>query len=46
LEAKRKADAKGFYLAKKGKLALRRQAEEACAGELTKVNEVLAASGY
>lgn len=46
LEAKRKADAKGFYLAKKAKLALRRQAEEACVGELTKVNEVLAASGY
>jgi len=46
LEAKRKADAKEFYEGKKAKGALRRQAEEACAGELTKVNEVLAASGY
>lgn len=46
LEAKRKADGKEFYEAKKAKGALRRQAEEACAGELVKVNEVLAASGY
>mmetsp|Transcript_450 Transcript_450/g.922 ORF Transcript_450/g.922 Transcript_450/m.922 type:complete len:202 (-) Transcript_450:190-795(-) len=46
LEAKRKADAKEFYEAKKAKAALRRQAEEACAGDLAKVNEVLAASGY
>eukprot|EP00536_Pseudo-nitzschia_multiseries_P006522 jgi/Psemu1/304222/fgenesh1_kg.139_\ len=46
LESKRKADAKEFYEAKKAKAALRRQAVEACAGELTKVNEVLAASGY
>lgn len=46
LEAKRKSDAKEFFEAKKAKMALRKQAEEACAGELTKVNEVLAASGY
>lgn len=46
LEAKRKAEAKEFFEAKKAKLALRKQAEEACAGELVKVNEVLAASGY
>ena len=46
LETKRKADAKDFYNAKKAKASLRKQAEEACAGELTKVNEVLAAAGY
>jgi len=46
LEAKRKAEAKEFYEAKKAKLALRKKAEEACAGELAKVNEVLAAAGY
>jgi large subunit ribosomal protein L13Ae len=46
LEAKRKADSKEFFEAKKAKLALRKQAEEACAGELAKVNEVLAACGY
>ena len=46
LEAKRKADAKEFYEAKKAKAALRKQAEEASAGELAKVNEVLAGFGY
>eukprot|EP00531_Pseudo-nitzschia_arenysensis_P013353 CAMPEP_0116114694 /NCGR_PEP_ID=MMETSP0329-20121206/114_1 /TAXON_ID=697910 /ORGANISM="Pseudo-nitzschia arenysensis, Strain B593" /LENGTH=201 /DNA_ID=CAMNT_0003608085 /DNA_START=68 /DNA_END=673 /DNA_ORIENTATION=+ len=46
LEAKRKADAKEFYEAKKAKAALRKQAEEAAAGDLAKVNEVLAGYGY
>ena len=46
LEAKRKADSKDFYDKKKEKMVLRRKAEEAAAGELTKVNEVLAAAGY
>jgi len=46
LEAKRKADSKDFYQKKREKNALRRKAEEAAAGELVKVNEVLAAAGY
>jgi large subunit ribosomal protein L13Ae len=46
LESKRKAEAKEFYEAKKAKAALRKKAEAACAGELAKVNEVLAAAGY
>jgi large subunit ribosomal protein L13Ae len=46
LESKRKAEAKEFYEQKKAKGALRKKAEEAAAGELTKVNAVLAASGY
>lgn len=46
LESKRKEDAKEYYGKKKEKDALRRKAEEACAGELAKVNEVLAAAGY
>jgi large subunit ribosomal protein L13Ae len=46
LEAKRKAEAKEFYEQKKAKAALIKKAEEACAGELAKANEVLAASGY
>ena len=46
LEAKRKADAKEFYEQKKAKIELRAKAEEACASELAKVNEVLAAAGY
>jgi large subunit ribosomal protein L13Ae len=46
LEAKRKAEGKEFYEAKKVKLALRKKAEEECAGELAKVNAVLSASGY
>ena len=46
LEAKRKAESKEFYEQKKAKQELRKKAEEACAGELAKVNEVLAAAGY
>lgn len=46
LEGKRKAEAKDFYEKKKEKAALRKKAEAAAAGELAKVNEVLAASGY
>jgi len=46
LEAKRKADAKDFYEKKKEKVALRRKAEEAAAGDLAKVNEALSAAGY
>lgn len=46
LESKRKADSKEFFEQKKAKSALRRKAEAACAGELAKVNEVLAAAGY
>ena len=46
LEGKRKADAAEFYEKKKAKAALRRKAEKEAASELTKVNAVLAASGY
>lgn len=46
LEAKRKADAKEFYEKKKEERVKRAKAEEACAAELAKVNEVLAAAGY
>eukprot|EP00429_Kryptoperidinium_foliaceum_P069188 CAMPEP_0176058660 /NCGR_PEP_ID=MMETSP0120_2-20121206/29228_1 /TAXON_ID=160619 /ORGANISM="Kryptoperidinium foliaceum, Strain CCMP 1326" /LENGTH=201 /DNA_ID=CAMNT_0017392189 /DNA_START=45 /DNA_END=650 /DNA_ORIENTATION=+ len=46
LEAKRKAESKEFFEAKKAKEALRKKAEQECAGELTKVNQVLAAAGY
>jgi len=46
LEEKRKVKAGAFYEKKKAKAAMRQKAEEACAGELAKVNEVLAASGY
>mmetsp|Transcript_139916 Transcript_139916/g.198174 ORF Transcript_139916/g.198174 Transcript_139916/m.198174 type:complete len:201 (-) Transcript_139916:58-660(-) len=46
LEAKRKAEGKEFYEQKKAKSALRKKAEEACAGELAKVNSVLAEYGY
>lgn len=46
LEAKRKAEGKEFFEAKKAKQALRKKAEAECAGELAKVNEVLAASGF
>ena len=46
LEDKRKEESKDFYEKKKAKAALRRKAEEACEGELVKVNEVLAAAGY
>jgi large subunit ribosomal protein L13Ae len=46
LESKRKADGKDFYEKKKETMAKKRAAEAACASELAKVNEVLAASGY
>jgi large subunit ribosomal protein L13Ae len=46
LEDKRRVEAGAFYEKKKADAALRRKAEEAAAGELAKVNEVLAASGY
>jgi large subunit ribosomal protein L13Ae len=46
LEGKRKEDAKEFYEKKKATAATRRKAEESATAELTKVNEVLAASGY
>jgi large subunit ribosomal protein L13Ae len=46
LESKRKEDSKEFYAKKKEKQALRRKAEEACSGELAKVNKVLADAGY
>lgn len=46
LEAKRKAEGKEFYEAKKAKAALRKKAEEECAGQLAKVNEVLASNGF
>ena len=46
LEAKRKADSKEFFEAKKAKSALRKKAEAECASELAKVNEVLAGYGY
>lgn len=46
LESKRKAEAKEFYEKKKEKMALRRKAEAAAAGELEKVNKVLAEAGY
>jgi large subunit ribosomal protein L13Ae len=46
LEDKRKADAKDFFEKKKEKLALRKKAEEAAAGDLAKVNEALALYGY
>lgn len=46
LEGKRKAEAAEFYEKKKAKMALRRKAEEAAAGELASVNKVLQAAGY
>merc|ERR1712232_386395 len=46
LEEKRRVEAADFYQKKKEKAALRRKAEAECAGELTKVNEVLATYGY
>jgi large subunit ribosomal protein L13Ae len=46
LEDKRRAKAETFYAKKKAAAALRAKAEEAAAGDLAKVNEVLAASGY
>ena len=46
LEAKRKADGKDFYEKKKANIAKKAKAEAACAGELVKINEVLAEAGY
>jgi large subunit ribosomal protein L13Ae len=46
LEAKRKADGKEFYEKKNAAKAKKAAAEAACASELAKVNEVLAAAGY
>lgn len=46
LEAKRKVDANEFYEKKKALAAKKKEAEEACASELTKVNAVLAEAGY
>lgn len=46
LEDKRRAKSEAFFQKKKAKEALRATAEEACAGELAKVNEVLASAGY
>jgi len=46
LEDKRKEESKDFYGKKKAQAALRRKAEEACEGELGKVNKVLAEAGY
>ena len=46
LEGKRKTDANDFYEKKKAAILKKAKAEEACAGELTKVNAVLAAAGY
>uniref|UniRef100_A0A6U5HV31 60S ribosomal protein L13a n=1 Tax=Grammatophora oceanica TaxID=210454 RepID=A0A6U5HV31_9STRA len=46
LEAKRKAESEEYFQKKKEKEALRKKAEAECAGELAKVNAVLAASGY
>ena len=46
LESKRKEDSKEFYTKKKELAALKRKAEAACAGELAKVNAVLAEAGY
>jgi len=46
LEDKRRAKSEVYFLKKKATLALKAKAEEAAAGDLTKVNEVLAAAGY
>mmetsp|Transcript_2262 Transcript_2262/g.3151 ORF Transcript_2262/g.3151 Transcript_2262/m.3151 type:complete len:202 (-) Transcript_2262:129-734(-) len=46
LEGKRKAEAAEFYAKKKEQEAKKKAAIEAAAGELTKVNAVLAAAGY
>merc|ERR1712008_537967 len=46
LEDKRRAKSDVFYQKKKATVSLRVKAEEAAAGELTKINEVLAAAGY
>jgi len=46
LEAKRKADAKEWYEKKKATMEKRKKAEADAAGELEKVNKVLAEAGY
>jgi large subunit ribosomal protein L13Ae len=46
LESKRKSESNDFYEKKKAAAAKKREAELACASELVKVNEVLAAAGY
>eukprot|EP00538_Stauroneis_constricta_P009266 CAMPEP_0119558582 /NCGR_PEP_ID=MMETSP1352-20130426/10878_1 /TAXON_ID=265584 /ORGANISM="Stauroneis constricta, Strain CCMP1120" /LENGTH=201 /DNA_ID=CAMNT_0007605977 /DNA_START=47 /DNA_END=652 /DNA_ORIENTATION=+ len=46
LEGKRKADSKEFFEKKKAKAALRKKAEQECASELAKVNEVLESYGH
>eukprot|EP01083_Nonionella_stella_P181576 650840_1 len=46
LEDKRRVKCDSFYQKKKARALLKDKAEAAAAGELTKVNEVLAASGY
>lgn len=46
LESKRKADGKDFYEKKKASMAKKRAAEDACAGDLAIINEVLAEAGY
>lgn len=46
LEGKRKAEAAEFYAGKQEAAKKKKAAEEAAAGELAKVNEVLAAAGY
>ena len=46
LEDKRRAKSDSFFQKKRAAAALKAKAEAACAGDLAKVNEVLAASGY
>lgn len=46
LEDKRKVEAAEFFSKKKSNALLRQKAEKACAGELAKVNDVLANAGY
>ena len=46
LEDKRRAKSEAFYQKKKAAAILKQKAEEAAAGDLAKVNEVLSASGY
>mmetsp|Transcript_23200 Transcript_23200/g.33931 ORF Transcript_23200/g.33931 Transcript_23200/m.33931 type:complete len:201 (+) Transcript_23200:93-695(+) len=46
LEDKRRVKADAFFQKKKAKAIMRQKAEAAAEGELAKVNEVLAASGY
>mmetsp|Transcript_1642 Transcript_1642/g.2357 ORF Transcript_1642/g.2357 Transcript_1642/m.2357 type:complete len:202 (+) Transcript_1642:126-731(+) len=46
LEGKRKAESKDWFEKKKANMDKRKQAEKAAAGELEKVNKVLAEAGY